>query len=269
MAEHRDVLDIEQYGSVTYNISENYNRVYIGNSNLANLNDISGNYVPSGDYYETDNNKIEDAYNGLLEQRNQLISPVVNTSGTMSEEELLINTNLQTATLFKRLNDEFKQKQKILEIYNSDLKSVLDTPLKISNYMNSLKTVYMSTDPSTVDGLVTLINTSATFFRDTNTKISDMLRKKIAGLEAELDDITRKLNALRSLIITGVNQIVKTEDTAKKTCPVCFDNEVDIALVPCGHTYCRGCADVDKSRYAKCPQCRTQINARIKIFFSM
>ena len=110
MAEHRDVLDIEQYTAVTYDISGNYNRVYIRNSNLANLNDISGNYVPSGDYYETDNNKIEDAYNGLLEQRNQLISPVVNTSGTMTEEELLINTNLQTATLFKRLNDEFKQK---------------------------------------------------------------------------------------------------------------------------------------------------------------
>jgi hypothetical protein len=187
----------------------------------------------------------------------------------MNEEELLINTNLQTATLFKRLNDEFKQKQKTLEIYNSDLKSVLDTPLKISNYMNSLKTVYMSTDPSTVDGLVTLINTSTTFFRDTNTKLSDMLRKKIAGLEGELDDINRKLTALRSLIITGVNDIVKTEDTTKKICPVCFDNEVSIALVPCGHTYCRGCAEVDKSRYAKCPQCRTQINARIKIFFSM
>jgi hypothetical protein len=268
MAEHRDVL--EHYHMLGSNVINNANVTLFRNPNIPNLNnDISGNYFNSGDYYETDNNKLEDAYNGLLEQRNQLISPVLSTSGNMNEEELLINTNLQTATLFKRLNDEFKQKQKTLEIYNSDLKSVLDTPLKISNYMNSLKTVYMSTDPSTVDGLVTLINTSTTFFRDTNTKLSDMLRKKIAGLEGELDDINRKLTALRSLIITGVNDIVKTEDTTKKICPVCFDNEVSIALVPCGHTYCRGCAEVDKSRYAKCPQCRTQINARIKIFFSM
>ena len=136
MAEHRDVL--EHYHMLGSNVINNANVTLFRNPNIPNLNnDISGNYFNSGDYYETDNNKLEDAYNGLLEQRNALISPVLTTSANMNEEELLINSNLQTAALFKRLNDEFKQKQKTLEIYNSDLKSVLDTPLKISNYMNS------------------------------------------------------------------------------------------------------------------------------------
>jgi len=214
-------------------------------------------------------NPLEDAYQGLLEQRNNLVIPMADDKITMSEDDLLINKNLQTANLFNRLNEEYKQKQVTLENYNLQLKTILEAPTKIYMNMDSLKNIYMSNHVESLTGL-NEVNTKLTnYFNEINSVVSDIIRKKIATLEGEIDDISRKLNALRSLIVTGVNQIVKPEDIQKKMCPVCFDNEVNMALVPCGHTYCKGCAETDRSRYAKCPQCRAQINARVKIFFSI
>jgi hypothetical protein len=214
-------------------------------------------------------NPLEYAYQGLLEQRNNLVIPMANETVSMSEDDLLINKNLQTANLFNRLNEEFKQKQIILDDYNAQLKSILEIPTKIYTNMDTLKKIYMSNHVESLAGL-NEVNTKLTnYFNEINSVVSDIIRRKIASLEGEIDDITRKLNALRSLIVTGVNEIVKPNDREKKMCPVCFDNEVNTALVPCGHTYCKGCAETDRSRYAKCPQCRAQINARVKIFFSI
>jgi hypothetical protein len=212
---------------------------------------------------------LEDAYQGLLEQRNTLLIPVANSTVKMTEDDLLVNTNLHTASLFNRLNDEFKKKQIKLDEYNLQLKNILEIPDKIENHINTLKKIYLFNDIESVESLNTLDEQITRYFKDVNVKTIYIIRKKIMDLEGETEDISRKLNALRSLIVTGVNEIVKQENKEKKMCPVCFDNEVNTALVPCGHTYCKGCSETDRSRYAKCPQCRTQINARIKIFFSI
>lgn len=214
-------------------------------------------------------NPLENAYQGLLEQRNTLLIPVADEKVSITEDDLLVNKNLQTSALFNRLNDEFKQKQKTLEEYNTNLQTIQESHYKITREIDSIRKVYMSTTVEEVDNLNLVYEKLNEYFKQTNPGVSDTLRKKIATLEGEIDNISNKLNALRSLIVTGVNQIVKPEDKEKKMCPVCFDNEVNTALVPCGHTYCKGCSEADRSRYAKCPQCRQQINARIKIFFSI
>lgn len=212
---------------------------------------------------------LENAYQGLLEQRNALLIPMADSSVTITEDDLLINKNLQTSSLFNRLNDEFKQKQLKLEDYNFQLQTIQETPHKIGLNVDSIRKAYLSSDVQVVDSLNLVYDKMKDYFKETNPRISDIIRNKIATLEGEIENISNKLNALRSLIVTGVNQIVKPEDKEKKMCPVCFDNEVNTALVPCGHTYCKGCAEADRSRYAKCPQCRQQINARIKIYFSI
>jgi DNA repair ATPase RecN len=214
-------------------------------------------------------NPLENAYQGLLDQRNTLLIPVADEKVTMTEDDLLVNKNLQTSALFNRLNDEFKQKQIKLEECNLQLQTITDTPYKIITNIDNLKKVYMSNSVEAVDSLTKLHEKINEYFKEINPGISDILRKKIATLEGQIDNISNKLNALRSLIVTGVNQIVKDENKEKKMCPACFDNEVNTALIPCGHTYCKGCSEADRSRYAKCPQCRQQINARVKIFFSI
>ena len=212
---------------------------------------------------------LEDAYQGLLERRQTLLIPIADEKVSITEDDLLVNKNLQTSALFNRLNEEFKQKQKTLEEYNTNLQTIQESHYKITKEIDSLRKVYMSTCVDKVDTLNSVEQIMKDYFKETNPAVSDLIRNKIAVLEGEIDNISNKLNALRALIVTGVNHIVKPEDKEKKMCPVCFDNEVNTALVPCGHTYCKGCSEADRSRYAKCPQCRTQINARIKIFFSI
>jgi prefoldin subunit 5 len=231
---------------------------------LADVENFDENHIEN--YREP---KLEDAYQGLLERRNTLLIPMADQTVSMTEDDLLVNTNLQTSALFNRLNDEFKQKQKTLEEYNSHLQIIQESHYKITREIDSLRKVYISSNVDKVDSLNSLEQIHKDYFKDTNPLVSDTIRKKIEVLEGEIDNISNKLNALRALIVTGVNQIFKPEDKEKKMCPVCFDSEVNTALVPCGHTYCKGCSEVDRSRYAKCPQCRTQINARIKIFFSI
>jgi uncharacterized coiled-coil DUF342 family protein len=240
---------------------------------LADLEDFDGytDRIEVFQNYREPNtiNPLENAYQGLLEQRNNLVIPMADEKVTMTEDDLLINKNLQTSSLFNRLNDEFKQKQKTLEEYNTSLQTIQESHYKITTQIDNIKNVYMSTAVEEVDKLNLIYDKLNVYFKETNPSISDIIRKKIATLEGEIDNISNKLNALRALIVTGVNEIVKPDDKEKKMCPVCFDNEVNTALVPCGHTYCKGCSEADRSRYAKCPQCRTQINARIKIFFSI
>jgi uncharacterized coiled-coil DUF342 family protein len=214
-------------------------------------------------------NPLENAYQALLDQRNNLLIPMADEKVTMSEDDLLVNKNLQTSSLFNRLNEEFKQKQKTLEEYNTNLQTIQESHYKITTQIDNLRKVYMSSSVDKVDSLNSIEEKVKDYFKETNPFVSDLIRNKIAVLEGEIDNISNKLNALRALIVTGVNEIVKPDDKQKKMCPVCFDNEVNTALVPCGHTYCKGCSEADRSRYAKCPQCRAQINARIKIFFSI
>ena len=216
-----------------------------------------------------DTPSLEDAYQGLLDKRNAIVIPGDDSNIKLTEDDLLVNKNLQTACLFNRLNDEYKQKQLKLEEYTVSLKTIQDTPSKINANIEALKKIYMSNSMESVESLGELNDKIGKYFNESTHTVTKVITSKISELENNIEDLTRKLNALRSLIVTGVNQIVKPEDVQKKMCPVCFDNEVNIALVPCGHTYCKGCSEADRSRYAKCPQCRAQINARVKIFFSI
>jgi len=237
---------------------------------VADLEAVYGQNVNISNYSEPNSvPSLDDAYQGLLEQRKHNVIPVSEPGTTMSEDDLLINKNLHTAALFNRLNDSYKQKQNTLEEYNAHLKIIQDARFKIDNQMSDLKKVYISNHVDSVNSLDELQDKMTKYFKETNERVAGILTRKIMELEGDLEDMSRKLNALRSLIVTGVNEIVKTEDVQKKMCPVCFDNEVCVALVPCGHTYCKGCSEIDRSRYAKCPQCRASVNARVKIYFSM
>mmetsp|Transcript_17002 Transcript_17002/g.28246 ORF Transcript_17002/g.28246 Transcript_17002/m.28246 type:complete len:183 (+) Transcript_17002:59-607(+) len=42
-------------------------------------------------------------------------------------------------------------------------------------------------------------------------------------------------------------------------CPICFETSGAVALVPCGHTMCRNCAN--RVLHAPCPSCRRQVTA--------
>ena len=53
--------------------------------------------------------------------------------------------------------------------------------------------------------------------------------------------------------------------TSEPTCPVCMNESVARALIPCGHTFCLNCT---KRMMNECCVCRERIRDRLKIFFT-
>ena len=59
--------------------------------------------------------------------------------------------------------------------------------------------------------------------------------------------------------------------TSSKLCPVCFERDVGVACVPCGHTLCGTCSSSTNSQayVRRCPTCRSEVRESVKIFFSV
>ena len=213
---------------------------------------------------------IQSAYTDLLEER---LAPVTwpgdSNGAPLSEEELLTNTNLQTASLFKKLKSDFKEAGNFLELYAEQQKEVQESIVKIETGYQSLKKMCDIHNQEAFDGLLAQYTEFQKVILPIKNKINEELAKKVNTKHAELEKINEKLKSLRKVIVAGLDEIVKPEDAQKKMCPICFENEVNTVLVPCGHTYCKGCSENDRSRNANCPQCRSVINARVKLFFTV
>ena len=106
---------------------------------------------------------------------------------------------------------------------------------------------------------------------DYNKWIIDYYKLKLIEYESSIDVIEKKICDFRNLFIYIINKISKPIEDAIKLCPICFENEVDICLNPCGHTLCNKCVLSNRSRYTseKCYSCRTNIQDYIKIYFSL
>jgi hypothetical protein len=215
-------------------------------------------------------NTIQSAYSDLLEER---LAPVTwpgdSQGAPLSEEDLLTNTNLQTASLFKKLKSDFKEAGNFIELYTSQQKELQESIVKMETGFQGLKKMCEIHNQSAFEGLLLRYTDLQKEMLPIKNKVNEELAKKVSAKNAELEKISEKLNSLRKVIMAGLDEIVKPEDAQKKMCPICFENEVNTVLVPCGHTYCKGCSDIDRSRNAKCPQCRSVINARVKLFFTV
>jgi len=62
-------------------------------------------------------------------------------------------------------------------------------------------------------------------------------------------------------------QVFKTGSQlpSEPTCPICINDPVATAIVPCGHTFCANCA---KRMIMECGVCRGKIRERMKLYFS-
>lgn len=49
------------------------------------------------------------------------------------------------------------------------------------------------------------------------------------------------------------------------TCPVCYENQPVVALMPCGHVVCKQCKK--SQRFRTCPMCRVNITGATKALF--
>lgn len=120
-----------------------------------------------------------------------------------------------------------------------------------------------------------------------NSKKKELYDSKIAEIEEEKrvkkqieDEILEKYKQEREEIerlkvenerleLELVNKINTRSIENPDKCSICFDNNADTAIIPCGHKFfCYDCIDEYKDLYSHrgCPICRTKIENIIKTF---
>lgn len=77
--------------------------------------------------------------------------------------------------------------------------------------------------------------------------------------------VQTKLENKNSIKVKEEEEILEncnnTDD--RYTCGICFDNQREIALIPCGHTFCAKCS----MNITKCATCRKDIVSKLRLYF--
>jgi hypothetical protein len=214
-----------------------------------------------------DDPPLDVAYENLLSSREAPLLFGSLDESSVSDEEKMCNMNLNTSILFQTLSEKnglLTEKVRAVKQDQSDfnysvtrcINTVEELRKKHVRYANTSSALYTERANAFLETLGT-----------TRCQVEKEIANQIHAAETELEDNSRKLNAVRRLVIAGAKQVMKTEEVNQKMCPVCFDREINTVLVPCGHTYCMPCVENDHSN--RCSQCRTQIQRYIKIYFTI
>jgi hypothetical protein len=217
---------------------------------------ISNTYLPN----------LDEAYSQYITTRNDNLFIVANEGG-LTEEDVLCNTNLRTAGLFKDYMKELANLEEQYKILVQDQEDMAKSMVDIKKALGVIRHKTTEYHPSSADTLETntiLIDRS---LGSVEFSIQNEILMRKSTLDAKIDTLTRKLNTIRTLIKTSMEDLIdKDSANNKKLCAICFDREVDMVMVPCGHTLCTGCSNYNTSN--KCAHCRSVIQKRVKLFFS-
>jgi|UniRef100_A0A6C0DKW7 hypothetical protein len=185
-----------------------------------------------------------------------------------------LNANLLLQD-YKKLNETFnnnKNKLKELEKRKDDSHSY-----KCSIYLkhqDAMLNLHKDTELNE-DGILlndTIINYIELIKAYYDKWISEYYNPLKNKLTSDINDNELKLIAYRKLFIKTTNEIINNEKISKNMCPICFENEINMCAIPCGHTCCNECvlqAHNFNNNRKKCLNCRNNIKEYIKIYFSL
>ena len=98
-----------------------------------------------------------------------------------------------------------------------------------------------------------------------------LINKKKLTEDIENQEI--KLLAYRNLFINTTKEIIPIEKITKNICPICFENEINMCAIPCGHTCCNECViqsiKYHNTKLTKCLNCRNTLKEYIKLFIQL
>lgn len=183
-------------------------------------------------------------------------------------ENQLCDLNLRTSELYKKIRDETTTLTRDLNAIVADEATLNETVKQIETGITGM--VKLSAKYCQPKDIYECPSEEA-FLKELSISkqiILDNITGKKVKLNSDMDILMPLAQSLRKSIMSGIEELVDKENANnKKLCPVCFDREVDTAMVPCGHTCCSGCLLYNQS--SNCMQCRSKIRTTVKLFFSM
>jgi len=93
--------------------------------------------------------------------------------------------------------------------------------------------------------------------------INTLKEEEIKEFEIQVESLEHKSAKLQKNIgETKIKIGVRKSQLEARTCTICYDNEKNTILDPCGHKFCQVCA----ATLRQCPFCKQRINKRIKVY---
>lgn len=100
-----------------------------------------------------------------------------------------------------------------------------------------------------------------------NNNYLDSMYDICAKIDDKVAEITMKIELINGFIkiqkdTLDILDIDKTQ-LSKYKCTICYDNEVQICFMPCGHTFCKPCGDKVKT---SCFYCNSKVTGKTPIY---
>jgi hypothetical protein len=238
-------LNINTYTNIFDSSCNDYDNDNDSNNNLNVLNDNNNNLNENENENEKEKEKEIDA-DKLLNDYNNINTSLklnINTINQLENEKKEIFN--YKSTIFSKHQDI------MIKLYKKDfgeMKEINDLNDCIIKYIDLIK-IY------------------------TDKWNTDYYNNKKKYLETIINKQEEQLTSYRKLFINTTNEIIKAEKLNKNLCPICFENEINMCSVPCGHTCCNECIiqsiKYHNSRVTKCLNCRNPINEYIKFYIQL
>jgi len=180
--------------------------------------------------------------------------------------------------------DDFDVLNKSLSEYKKKREDLLAKNTYFLNYINNNQNSHLNVMNIINDYNVNLNvpddeNNISNVYITYNLKMKDSYNKwaldyytpQLVSIENNIEIIERKISDFRNLFIFIINKILRTNEINdnKKLCPICFEDEVDICINPCGHTLCNRCIISNRNSNDRCYSCRGRVGDYIKLYFSV
>lgn len=196
-------------------------------------------------------NEANDKMITLTEQilKEQLISTLTNKSLTLIEQETsLVTRNTELENRIVKLDKILQNYDEIINVKNKLLFDMIKNKTERTKLLQ-LEETEIRTQIDTIEQ-----------------RLLSHRKQLSEKMNLITDDVTQEIKVLeqhlKSSTLGKLSNSLKSFDD--NTCQICFENSINIVLVPCGHLFmCDICSDTIGST---CPVCRSTITNRMKVF---
>ena len=170
--------------------------------------------------------------------------------------------------LFHTLTIEVAEKRNIVK----NLRLVMDEAVQIADGVAHAHTKFMSAIVPFDNPRVQRLNDLITEYTPAQRELFDAWKvdivRRLEEATTAVENLDDEIALIRTMLVEGAREVVKAPDaeSGRKLCPLCFEAEVGVVCVPCGHTVCQGCA---KNVGRRCSTCRSDVRETIKLYFSV
>jgi len=181
-------------------------------------------------------------------------------------------------TTYNELKEISKKQMKELDNLHKENDKLIEYKNKIiNNHTNHINILFRSLNENNgnnIDEVTQLIDKYDKALTCLYNSWNDTYyNKRLAKLENEMRESNEYLHMYQEFFRKIIKEFSENGDNQNKNmCSICFEKEVDMCSIPCGHTCCSNCVimnNINTSNRNKCLNCRNNISQYIKIYFSL